>query len=253
MRWIYISPHFDDAVLSCGGLIWEQVRAGEQVEIWTICAGYPPPGGLSAFAKQLHKDWDTGTAAETIRLRRKEDRTAAGIVGAKLRHLPLPDCIYRRSPEGESYYPEDVFVPPQAGDAAVFVPQIERRLRSLARPADRLVCPLSVGSHVDHRLTRHAVERLELPIQYYGDLPYALRNPGQLADLTGGLTPTIQFVSEPGLAAWQEGVAAYASQLAGLFEDEEDMRESIRDFWQVRQGITLWQPESNHLAFEIEL
>jgi len=39
MRWIYISPHFDDAVLSCGGLIWEQTHKGITVEIWTVCAG----------------------------------------------------------------------------------------------------------------------------------------------------------------------------------------------------------------------
>ena len=29
MRWIYLSPHFDDAVLSCGGLIWEQTHSGD--------------------------------------------------------------------------------------------------------------------------------------------------------------------------------------------------------------------------------
>jgi LmbE family N-acetylglucosaminyl deacetylase len=33
MRWIYLSPHFDDAVLSCGGLIFDQAQAGTPVEI----------------------------------------------------------------------------------------------------------------------------------------------------------------------------------------------------------------------------
>jgi LmbE family N-acetylglucosaminyl deacetylase len=50
MRWIYLSPHFDDAVLSCGGLIFEQARQGIPIEIWTIFAGNPPPGPLSMFA-----------------------------------------------------------------------------------------------------------------------------------------------------------------------------------------------------------
>ena len=44
MHWIYLSPHFDDAVLSCGGMIWEQVHSGETVEIWTLCAGQIPKG-----------------------------------------------------------------------------------------------------------------------------------------------------------------------------------------------------------------
>jgi len=42
MHWIYLSPHLDDAVLSCGGIIWQQVQSGHQVEIWTICAADPP-------------------------------------------------------------------------------------------------------------------------------------------------------------------------------------------------------------------
>ena len=62
MRWIYISPHFDDAVLSCGGLIFEQARQGIPVEIWTICAGDAPPGPLSQLAQDCHVQWGTQTA-----------------------------------------------------------------------------------------------------------------------------------------------------------------------------------------------
>jgi len=43
-------PHFDDAVLSCGGLIWEQTQKGIPVEIWTVCAGDAPPGSPSMLA-----------------------------------------------------------------------------------------------------------------------------------------------------------------------------------------------------------
>ena len=49
--WIYLSPHFDDAVLSCGWLIWQQAQAGQRVEIWTVCAGEIPPGPLTPFAQ----------------------------------------------------------------------------------------------------------------------------------------------------------------------------------------------------------
>ena len=41
MRWIYLSPHLDDAVFSAGGLIYEQTQAGTPVEIWTIMCGDP--------------------------------------------------------------------------------------------------------------------------------------------------------------------------------------------------------------------
>ena len=77
MRWIYLSPHFDDVVLSCGGLIWEQTHSGITVEIWTICAGNPPAGPISEYAMGMHKIWKTGSAQETVELRRIEDQNAA--------------------------------------------------------------------------------------------------------------------------------------------------------------------------------
>jgi len=58
MHWIYLSPHFDDVALSCGGLVWEQVQAGKAVSIWTVCAGSASVGDLSPFAKELHMRWE---------------------------------------------------------------------------------------------------------------------------------------------------------------------------------------------------
>ena len=82
MAWIYLSPHFDDAVLSCGGLIWEQVRRGERVEIWTVCAGAIPPGPLSPFAAELHARWGTGMASVEAR-RAEAEREAAEAARAR--------------------------------------------------------------------------------------------------------------------------------------------------------------------------
>jgi len=57
MDWVFLSPHLDDAVLSCGGFIFELIQKGERVEICTICAGDPPPGELSPLAEMLHQRW----------------------------------------------------------------------------------------------------------------------------------------------------------------------------------------------------
>ncbi len=70
MRWIYISPHLDDAALSAGGFIYEQILDDNPVEIWTIVCGFPPPGELTPFAQALHQEWGTGSAEETVRTRR---------------------------------------------------------------------------------------------------------------------------------------------------------------------------------------
>ena len=81
-HWIFISPHPDDAVYSCGGFIWEQLADGEKVEIWTLFAADPPKDGSSAYAQELHARWKTGQNAMAVR--RSEDRAACAGVGASL-------------------------------------------------------------------------------------------------------------------------------------------------------------------------
>ncbi len=230
MRWIYISPHFDDAVISCGGLIYEQSRQGIPVEIWTICAGDAPPGPLSAMAQAIHDEWGTGTPEETVALRREEDAAAAAIVGAEICHFEIPDCIYRRSPEGNLLYVDDLFLPLDPLDVDLTA-EIAAALAEEIFPDDVIVCPLTIGGHVDHLLTRAAVELLQRPVRYYADMPYLLKHPESLEPAVRGLADTSYPVSEKGLAAWLDGIAAYKSQIGVLFETEEKMRESLRAHW----------------------
>jgi len=239
MRWIVVSPHFDDAVLSCGGLIWDAAKTGVPVQIWTVCAGYPDPGPLSDLALRIHAQWGTSDTRGTVDLRRAEDRAAAAQVGAAVRHLSTPDCIYRTDSSGAYLYTDDVFDPPHPADADL--PEIiAQELAAALEPDDVLFCPLTVGHHVDHVLTRAAVERLHRPVAYYADIPYLFRSPEELSLASGSLKGPLRPVSAKGLAAWQRGVAAYSSQRRMLFGNEAEMRRQIRVYWARERGIRLW-------------
>jgi len=239
VRWIVISPHFDDAVLSCGGLIWDTAQRGVPVEIWTVCGGYPEPGPLSELAARIHAQWGTGAGRETIELRRGEDRAAAAQVGATARHLSTSDCIYRKDSSGSFLYTDDVFDPPHPADAGL-PERIAAELSPGLQRDDLLIGPLTVGHHVDHVITRAAVERLGRPISYYADIPYLLRAPQELSIASQGLKAPLHPVSARGLAAWQKGVAAHASQLGMLFGSRPEMRRQIRAYWARERGIRLW-------------
>jgi LmbE family N-acetylglucosaminyl deacetylase len=241
MRWIYISPHFDDAVFSCGGLVWEQTGSGMPVEIWTICAGDAPKGPLSDLAAEIHARSNLGTAAQTISLRRVEDRNAARYLGAESHHFAFPDCIYRRSKKGEPLY-TDIFGPINPTEINL-VDDIAKMLAARLKPQDTIVCPLSIGNHVDHVLVRTAVEKLQRPLLYYADIPYLIDNPQQLDGKVDGLLATTFSVTEDGLRAWQTGSAAYASQISVLFSDLESMRKAIRQYWKRERGLCLWQAD----------
>ena len=240
MRWVYISPHFDDAVLSCGGLIWEQSRSGMQVEIWTICAGDAPPGPLSMLAQVCHFQWGTKTAEETVARRRLEDQEAVQQVGADAVHFSIPDCIYRRSPAGEWLYPDDLFVPLHPSEK-VLASDIAVAVNSELSPDDTLICPLAIGAHPDHVIVRSAAEQLGRPLLYYADIPYLFDHPEALAPATERMEATFHPIPEDGIIHWQNGIAAYASQIPVLFHSEDRMQAIIHTFWEGQQGVQLWQ------------
>jgi LmbE family N-acetylglucosaminyl deacetylase len=246
MHWIYLSPHLDDVVLSAGGLVWEQTSAGEKVEIWTVCAGDPPASPYTPFAQELHARWGTN-GAQTSALRRAEDEAACHILGAQVRHSPIPDCIYRRMPEsGEPviHDRDDLFQAYSPGEKYL-VADIAAWIRKALPDGARLVSPLALGGHVDHRLVREAAESLFTPLWFYADYPYAIDDPLNHSDLRHQIDsyqPSfVQGISPQALAAWQAAIAAYVSQVSTFWGSLDEMRGRIAAYHQEGGGAVLWQ------------
>jgi LmbE family N-acetylglucosaminyl deacetylase len=245
MNWIYLSPHFDDIALSCGGLVWEQNRTGETVESWTICAGEVPPGPLSPFAASLHARWETSQNAPAER--RAEDLAACRAMGAISRHFDLPDCIYRRNPADAAhlYTSEEAIFGPLHPAEEGLVAQLAADLENLLPASATVVCPLTLGGHVDHRLTRAAAEKINRSMWYYADYPYVLNQAHQLKILRQSGWQSADFpVSESGLEAWITSVAAYTSQVSTFWPDNASMRAALCDYWHGSDGgVRLWRPK----------
>lgn len=239
MRIIYLSPHLDDAVLSAGGLIHDQVVGGERVEIWTIMSGFPGSEEPSDFARKMHTEWGTSSGVQTVRARRAEDLRAAGVLGAHPRHFGFLDCIYRRDAEGRPLYQEALYTPPHACDAGLPT-QIARTISKGLRRDDVTVCQLGIGEHVDHLLVRKAAELLGSPLLYDADLPYLLNHPDELEPMTASMASGLEPVSVAGRAAWLRAIQEYRSQLSTLFESPESMSERLGAHWTETGGIRLW-------------
>lgn len=244
MKTIYISPHLDDVVYSCGGWIWDQSQKGVEVEIWTICAGDPLPGSLSNLAMILHQSWGLGENA--VQIRREEDKKACQMIGAAHRHLPFLDCIYRLSPEGEPYYQSmaDIFGGLDPGEADL-IDRVSAALDDILPQEVELIVPLGIGNHVDHELTRKAASRLGRNLIYYADYPYAREPQGQeilkFMDASPEWLSDQLSVTDKGLHQWWQGALAYGSQLTTFWEDEEALRGEIRDFSAFLGGMKLWK------------
>jgi LmbE family N-acetylglucosaminyl deacetylase len=247
MEWIYLSPHFDDVALSVGGLLWEQSQAGKRVSVWTICGGFPPPGAYSPFAASLHNRWQTGP--EAIETRKKEDIAACQRLGANYLHFDIPDCIYRRSPKsGEHLYAseEELWISVHPDEEELIV-QLAQRVQDLIPSDANIVCPLTLGDHVDHRLTRAAAEKLSLPLWYYADYPYLLEAENLKALET--LESMQISISPEGLRAWQDAVAAYGSQISTFWQNLDEMRAAIQAYLHKMGGVKLFRGENQHALY----
>ncbi len=255
MRWIYLSPHLDDVIWSCGGLIWEQRQQGVQVSIWTIFSGDPPDGELSLFAQFLHQRW--GIQENSVRQRRSEDELACAYLDAECYHFMFPDCIYRKAPvgsappsstthvqEGGFLYPtrEAIFSNLHPSEER-FAEEISRRFSQHIKEGDILVSPLVLGNHVDHQLTRMAAEACGKVAWYYADFPYVQDEAEDTlrALRERGWREHCFPISEAGLEAWQEAAAQYTSQIGIFWEGIEHMRREIAAYREQNAGILLWK------------
>ncbi len=239
-HWIFLSPHYDDAVLSCGGILWELAQAGHCVENWTICAGDPPSGDLAPFAAELHARWQM--EAHSVAARAEEDQAACRAVGATWRYFKLPDCIYRWQADGTPFIHnrDDLFDTRKPLNPAE-VEQVRAWLAENLPAGSRLVAPLTVGGHIDHRTVRAAAEGLSMRLWYYADYPYVVTEKVNLRTWLGAGWCRRRFaVSPAGVAAWQAGIACYASQISSFWKSLDEMRAAMQAYLE-QGGSSLWR------------
>lgn len=217
---VFVSPHLDDAVLSCAGGIQRLVAAGKQVAVVTVFTGDLPVGSkLSTLAKRAHSAWKAGDTPFSER--RVEDEAALAVLGARLSHLGMLDAVYRRRRSGRPVYTR-MLTGPDPEDVEDFLPQLEHVLaRALEDAPDAtLFCPAGIGNHPDHVLVRRATEaaRGDRRIVYFAEYPYDVAaGSATLAQTVAGIEEYRLAPTEDELATRIEAVACYSSQLRGIF------------------------------------
>jgi LmbE family N-acetylglucosaminyl deacetylase len=231
---IYLSPHLDDAALSCGGQIAQQTRYGRRALVATVCAGGAPARLTgSAFVRELHVRW---ALDDPIAARRAEDLAALRTLHAEVLHLDIPDCIYRLDPAGQPLYPNrDAIFGTLSVHEANLVDRVTRQLKRLEPLWGAAVyVPLGVGRHVDHQLVRLAAERWRAPegrLIYYEDYPYAEDGTSIEAALAGeSLASRLVWLERVDLECQVAAVANYRSQLSTFFESKEEMAQRLEAF-----------------------
>lgn len=190
---VFISPHLDDAIFSAGGLILE-LSGKTSVTIATVFtkAGVPPYT-QSAKMHLRHSGYAAASAEDLISMRKQEDFRACKMAGANFQHLGFTDAMWRKKsimsligkifgnifPEINHLYPFYKFNvisgKPTKGDSDT-MKEIKDSLISLVSEFGNVVifCPIGVGNHVDHIITRDVCAEIFPRAIFWTDFPYSL-------------------------------------------------------------------------------
>jgi LmbE family N-acetylglucosaminyl deacetylase len=235
---LFISPHLDDAALSCGARILELADRSINVTVLTIFAGDPPSQHISPLASWFHTICGLGN--DPVGTRRAEDLRAMAILGAHPIHVALPDCLYRVDAPGIPFIQEvgQIFTGDHRADRKL-ISQIASGLADLATHTTlfTIYVPLGIGRHIDHMIVRtgveHFMERSRLDrkptLVYYEDMPYASReaDPTWRYELAIGLHPRVHQISAVHWARKMDAIRAYRSQASVLRGANEDLEDEL--------------------------
>jgi LmbE family N-acetylglucosaminyl deacetylase len=150
-RTVILSPHLDDAVVSC----WHVLTRGAQALVANVFAGVPEQSHPPTIADRLA---GFGKSADLVRVRLQEDRAALSLVDCESTYLGFIEDQYRTTP--------------------VSAAEIQRSLAPHVDGASRVLAPAGIGGHPDHKLMRDVGLGLlkdGLSVELYGDIPYVVR------------------------------------------------------------------------------
>ena len=181
---VFLSPHLDDAVFSCGGLMLEERKRGTPLDVVTLFAGALPDDRLGPFARDVVRRYG---GHQWVKRRREEDRSVLRSIGVRSVHLDFPEALFRTDAGGGALYPSWSALlsgAPRVEDEAL-IDVLCARIAGLLelRQPTVVYAPLGGGGHVDHVLANRVALELELSgslgaIRFYEDLPYSAFEPG---------------------------------------------------------------------------
>jgi LmbE family N-acetylglucosaminyl deacetylase len=230
---VILSPHFDDAVLSC----WHVLSGPEEVRVVNVFAGVPPAGTPPGYWDRVGGRADP---AGVVHERIEEDRRALALAGREAANLGFLDLQYRLAPQPHGELVEALRAELPA-DATVYAPG------ALGPVPDDARSLIEEGQvHPDHLAVRAAALELRahgFEVVLYADLPHAtagglpdwVRGDGGTARqrevserwrrlleeaglATDALAGTVRALRGDDFARKLAAVRAYASQV-GLIED----------------------------------
>lgn len=201
--YVFLSPHFDDAIGSAGGIIKRLTVSGNRCCIMTIMAAMP---------------WLRPKSANYVLHRRSENRRAARILGCSVKDAPFFDALYRKEVK------KSLKLLPGNNLSAIevteydLIKKIREYILANTSPGDVLFAPAGLGNHIDHRLVNLAVRDMDRQVCFYEEFYYDIKD--KESSLTSGYRYVYLTPEEMG------------EKLRAMLEYKRTLRKLFREGWE---------------------
>lgn len=185
----FVSPHFDDAVLSAGSVI-SYLTPLTPVTVVNVFTQANNKRNTLSGVMALHR---TGfrNQSDYYRERVKEDKMVMNKLGVKYINLGFEEALWRRIKKLGTYkkfigyfIPEFISIYPtfklhiikghiSAHDISL-IKLIQKKL-SFIKKGDVVFCPIAIGGHIDHLIVREACKDISARVILWEDYPYSIK------------------------------------------------------------------------------
>lgn len=223
----FISPHYDDFSYSASALAKKLSKTNRIVVVNVFTKASKPP--YNRIAKYWTQKCGYNDAEELFVDRNNEDKAALLGLADEVIDLDFIDAAWRHKPSYPTKFATKIS--PELGnirtsfkyklynrigaiskaDPQTFTELCERLKKEINTENAEIFCPLGVGGHFDHLMTRFACESLFPKPIFWEDYPYNLKN-----EVVGSDNMRIvEIAVDP--KSKHESIAAYKTQYHAMF------------------------------------
>lgn len=173
---VFLSPHLDDSILSCGSLI-NYLSSKTQVVVATVFTeSRDHPKSLSIWNFLRLSGYKTSSSL--FEDRRREDKEVITSFGAKPVHFGFTDGLYRLNSNSRLVYPLYSWAIRKgvvSQDDEHLIPQIAQKVQDLVSDKTLIFAPAAIGNHMDHLIVKKMCKQYFPQSIYWSDFPYNVR------------------------------------------------------------------------------
>lgn len=216
-RNIFISPHPDDAIWSCGGRIKKLIQSNHQVLLITIFSE----------GQKFYDQNESWRSISSSAIRHHENQKAIRYFNLEHIDLGYVDAAARLGQDGYLYKDANSLFKLLHKDDIYLSEMIFFDLMKVLNNDDVINVPLGMGNHVDHVIVSNSAKMLNSgTLIWYEDFPYSLEFSAPL-----DYKPIWYEVD---VNDWVNAGLCYRSQVLHFFKSSECFRNKICDYASLR-------------------